>query len=97
MENMVKTQAFKVCQFYIFVRPNYLHSRPMSESKLLKTNKTYTLGRKDQPLVIASKKISKDHCDIVVGDHTVDDVVRWLSTYFTSSHIIVPYSGELIR
>jgi hypothetical protein len=56
--------------------PNYVHSRPMSESKLLKTNKSYTLGRKDQPLVIASKKISKDHCDIVVGDYTVDDVVR---------------------
>ena len=64
---------------------NYPHSRSMSESKLLKTNKSYTLGRKDRPLVIASKKISKDHCDIVVGDYTVDDVVRWLSTYFSSS------------
>lgn len=33
--------------------------------------------------MIASKKISKDHCDIVVGDYTVDDVVRWLLIYFT--------------
>ena len=85
MENMVKTQASKVCTCYKKICPDYLHSRPMSESKLLKTNKSYTLGRKDQPLVIASKKISKDHCDIVVGDYTIDDVVRWLSTYFTSS------------
>jgi hypothetical protein len=71
--------------YVLHLCPNYLHSRPMSESKLLRTNKSYTLGRKDQPLVIASKKISKDHCDIIVGDYTVDDVVRWLSTYFTIS------------
>ena len=95
MENLVKIQAFKVCTFYIFVRIIF-HSSLMSESKLLKTNRTYTLGRKEQPLVIASKKISKDHCDIVVGDYTVDDVVRWLST-FHKLFIIVSCSGELIR
>ncbi|KAF8804211.1 proline-rich protein [Phlegmacium glaucopus] len=44
------------------------------KTKLLKTNKSYALGRKDRPLVIASKKISHDHCDIVVGDYTIDDV-----------------------
>ena len=96
MENLVKTQASKVCTFYNFVRTIFIPG-PVSESKLLKTNKSYTLGRKDQPLVIASKKISKDHCDIVVGDYTVDDVVRWLSTCFTSSTLIVPYAGGLIR
>jgi len=62
---------------YILHRcPKYPHSRPMSETKLLKTNKSYALGRKDRPLVIASKKISHDHCDIVVGDYTIEDVVR---------------------
>ena len=75
MENLVKTQASKVCTFYIYC-PSYLYSMPKSETKLLKTDRSYTLGRKEQPLVIASKKISKDHCDIVVGDYTVDDVVR---------------------
>ena len=55
---------------------NIFISDPTSETKLLKTNKSYALGRKDRPLVVASKKISHDHCDIVVGDYTVDDVVR---------------------
>jgi len=53
---------------------NFGQDTSFQKSKLLKTNKSYTLGRKDQPLVIASKKLSKDHCDIVVGDYTVDDV-----------------------
>lgn len=62
--------------YILYLCPNHLHLRPVLESKLLKTNKSYTLGRKDNPLVIASKKLSKDHCDIVVGEYTVDDVVR---------------------
>lgn len=60
---------------YLLHHPKYSHFKPTSETKLLKTNKSYALGRKDRPLVIASKKISHDHCDIVVGDYTVDDVV----------------------
>lgn len=45
------------------------------ESKLLKPNTSYTVGRKDRPLLVNNKKISHDHCDFVVGPHTVEDVV----------------------
>ena len=68
--------------YILYLCPNYLHSRPMSDSKLLKTNKSYTLGGKDQQLLIPLKRSRKT---IVIGDYTVDDVIRWLSTYFTSS------------
>ncbi|KAF8152303.1 hypothetical protein B0H34DRAFT_724643 [Crassisporium funariophilum] len=44
--------------------------------KLLKTNKTYTVGRKERPLVVSSKKISSNHCEFEVGNYTVDDVVN---------------------
>ncbi|KAJ6525311.1 proline-rich protein [Mycena vulgaris] len=44
------------------------------KTKLLKTGKSYTLGRKEQPLVINSKKISHDHGEFTVGKFTVDDV-----------------------
>jgi hypothetical protein len=77
MEKLVEKQASKVSAFSPFLSAYILIPRPMAETKLLKTNKSYALGRKDRPLVIASKKISHDHCDIVVGDYTVDDVVRW--------------------
>ena len=47
----------------------------IQEQKLLKPNSSYTVGRKDRPLLINNKKISHDHCDFVVGPHLVEDVV----------------------
>ncbi|KIL60029.1 hypothetical protein M378DRAFT_130929 [Amanita muscaria Koide BX008] len=44
------------------------------KSKLLKTGKSYSLGRKDQPLIIMHKRISKDHGEFQVEDSTNDDI-----------------------
>ncbi|KAK0187103.1 proline-rich protein [Armillaria mellea] len=38
-----------------------------AKSKLLKPGSTYGLGRKGQPLLINSKKISHHHCELIVG------------------------------
>ena len=45
------------------------------ESKLLKPSKTYVLGRKERPLVVNHKSISRDHVSFTVGDYTEEDVV----------------------
>lgn len=52
----------------------------MAESKLLKTGKNYALGRKGQPLIVGSKKVSQDHCLFNVGEYTLDDVVCFSSS-----------------
>ncbi|KAF9445795.1 hypothetical protein P691DRAFT_251672 [Macrolepiota fuliginosa MF-IS2] len=44
------------------------------KSKLLKTGKSYSLGRKGQPLLVASKKVSQHHCTFTVRAYTLDDV-----------------------
>ncbi|KAM6499381.1 proline-rich protein [Amanita muscaria] len=44
------------------------------KSKLLKTGKSYSLGRKDQPLIIMHKRISKDHGEFQVEGSTNDDI-----------------------
>ncbi|PFH49176.1 hypothetical protein AMATHDRAFT_148277 [Amanita thiersii Skay4041] len=44
------------------------------KSKLLKTGAIYPLGRRDQPLVINNKRISKDHGEFTVGACTVEDI-----------------------
>ncbi|KAJ7442642.1 proline-rich protein [Mycena latifolia] len=44
------------------------------KTKLLKPGKSYWLGRKEQPLIINSKKISKDHGEFTVGEFTAEDV-----------------------
>ncbi|TFK35843.1 hypothetical protein BDQ12DRAFT_655171 [Crucibulum laeve] len=44
------------------------------KSKLLKTGKSYPFGRKDRPLCMASKKVSHDHCEFIVGPYSVDEV-----------------------
>lgn len=44
------------------------------KTKLLKTDTTYPVGRKDRPLTLASKKVSHDHCEFIVGNFTVDQV-----------------------
>lgn len=46
------------------------------ETKLLKTGRKVPLGRKDKPLLVNNKKISRDHCEFTVGPCTQDDVVR---------------------
>lgn len=46
------------------------------ETKLLKTGTKVTLGRKDRPLLVNNKKISRDHCEFTVGPCSSDDVVR---------------------
>ncbi|KAN0078258.1 hypothetical protein V8E55_010315 [Tylopilus felleus] len=45
-----------------------------NKTKLLKTGRKISLGRKDKPLVVNSKKISRDHCEFTVGPCTPDDV-----------------------
>lgn len=64
--------AFKVC----FLHGSFVSNSLISiEPKLLKPNQSYTVGRKDRPLLVNNKKVSHSHCDFVVGDHTVNDVV----------------------
>lgn len=45
-----------------------------TKTKLLKTNKNYGLGRKEQPLVVNNKKISRDACEFRVGPYTPDNM-----------------------
>ncbi|KAF5348255.1 hypothetical protein D9756_010524 [Leucocoprinus leucothites] len=44
------------------------------KSKLLKTGKSYPLGRKNQPLLVLNKKVSAAHCKFTVEECTLDDV-----------------------
>ncbi|KAI0641836.1 hypothetical protein C8Q79DRAFT_299319 [Trametes meyenii] len=46
----------------------YEEDPPPHKSKLLKTGREYTLGRKDHPLQVKSKAISKTHAVFVVGE-----------------------------
>jgi hypothetical protein len=51
--------------------------RYVPESKLLKSGKSYAIGRKTAcDLVVNHKKVSHDHGKIVVGGFSPDDVVR---------------------
>ncbi|KAJ8075883.1 hypothetical protein PM082_021515 [Marasmius tenuissimus] len=46
-------------------------------SKVLKTNEKYAVGRKqDFPLCIDSKKVSNNHCVIMVGEFSDDDMTN---------------------
>ena len=47
-----------------------------AESKLLKTGREYGLGRRDQPLQVKNKAISKNHGLFVVADCTDEQAVR---------------------
>lgn len=50
---------------------------PLTETKLLKSNRTYGVGRhKESPLTINNKKVSRQNGEFIVGEHSVDDVVR---------------------
>jgi len=50
-----------------------------AESKLLKSGKSYLIGRKSTcDLVVNHKKVSHDHGQLIVGDFTPDDIVRAL-------------------
>lgn len=62
------TSSFSV---FATINPNCRHP----ETKLLKTDKAYPLGRKDSPLCINVKKISRNHGTFTVDKFTVDDVV----------------------
>lgn len=42
---------------------------------MLKTGKTYALGRKDKPLIIKHARISKDHAEFQVAGCTEDNIV----------------------
>ncbi|KAG1824497.1 uncharacterized protein BJ212DRAFT_531036 [Suillus subaureus] len=42
--------------------------------KLLKPGRNYGLGRKEQPLVVNNKKISRDACEFRVGPYTPDNM-----------------------
>ncbi|KAI9570009.1 hypothetical protein HD554DRAFT_428607 [Boletus coccyginus] len=45
-----------------------------TKTKMLKTGNKIPLGRKDKPLLVNNKKISRDHCEFIVGPCTEDDV-----------------------
>ncbi|KAG9312591.1 hypothetical protein JVU11DRAFT_6988 [Chiua virens] len=46
-----------------------------TKTKLLKTGRKIPLGRKDRPLLVNNKKISRDHCEFTVGPCTEDDAL----------------------
>lgn len=46
------------------------------ETKLLKTGKAYSLGRKEQAININWKRVSRKHVLFTVGEFTLDDAVR---------------------
>ena len=48
------------------------------ETKLLKTDKEYLLGRKERPLIVNNKKISQEHGKFIVGSYTQEDMVRYV-------------------
>jgi hypothetical protein len=45
------------------------------ESKLLKTGRSYSLGRKDQDLIVPNKKVSHHHCEFLVGKWSIEEMV----------------------
>ncbi|KAJ3810545.1 hypothetical protein F5876DRAFT_41594, partial [Lentinula aff. lateritia] len=45
-----------------------------TESRILKPGCSVAIGRKNQPLIINSKKISAEHCVLSVGDFSLEDV-----------------------
>ncbi|KAJ3922145.1 hypothetical protein F5877DRAFT_34405, partial [Lentinula edodes] len=45
-----------------------------TESRVLKPGCNVAIGRKNQPLIINSKKISAEHCVLSVGDFSLEDV-----------------------
>ncbi|KAH0835680.1 hypothetical protein J3R83DRAFT_9435 [Lanmaoa asiatica] len=45
-----------------------------TKTKLLKTGRKIALGRRDRPLLVNNKKISRDHCEFTVGPCTQDDM-----------------------
>ena len=73
------------------------------ETKLLKTGRKIALGRKDRPLLVNNKKISRDHCEFSVGPCTQDDVVRAQGSEYCVTNcvcvsgqpIIRPYAGDI--
>jgi hypothetical protein len=65
------------------------HPRYVPESKLLKSGKSYLIGRKSTcDLVVNHKKVSHDHGRFEVGGFSPDDVVR---TLFLLCHARVTY------
>ena len=65
------------------------HPRYVLESKLLKSGKSYLIGRKSTcDLVVNHKKVSHDHGRFEVGGFSPDDVVR---TPFLLCHARVSY------
>lgn len=73
----------------------YSHSESLPtvvESKLLKTGKTYVLGRKDQPLVIKDARISKNHAAFQVGSCTEDEIVGCYLMF-----LVNPFTGNVVR
>lgn len=58
-------------------QPCQTHPRYVPESKLLKSGKSYLIGRKSTcDLVVNHKKVSHDHGRFEVGGFSPDDVVR---------------------
>ncbi|KAG6868899.1 hypothetical protein C0993_008197 [Termitomyces sp. T159_Od127] len=45
----------------------------IQKPKLLKTGKTYSLGRKGCPLIVSNKKISSHHCNFEVQEFSADE------------------------
>jgi len=71
------------------------------ETKLLKTGNKVPLGRRDKPLLVNNKKISRDHCEFIVGPCTQDDVVGaqangvTLCSTVAAKSIVCPDVGDI--
>jgi hypothetical protein len=62
---------------YLLVKRVKLIERYLAESKLLKSGKSYIIGRKATvDLVVNHKKVSHDHGQFIVGGFSPDDIVR---------------------
>lgn len=59
-----------------------------SVKKLLKPGKAYPVGRKEAPLILHSKRVSKLHGEFAVDEFAVDDVVRVVSCAFKVAGLI---------
>jgi hypothetical protein len=76
--------AFKVLSSRLFhTKTSNTHRGSDAESKVLKSGKSYRIGRKDCDLAVNHKKVSHDHGQFIVGGFSPDDVVRivWCPTF----------------
>lgn len=77
----VETSRQRVSLSIRILPPSHSHPTLSPETKLLKTGRKISLGRKEQPLLVVNKKISRENCQFTVGLCTPDDIVRFVSSF----------------